>query len=212
MNKVIALGARGERRPTTVNGKVAPPKRQANADRRAREHLSPDEVEGLMAAARRTGRHGQRDATLILVAYRHGLRVSELVALRWEQVDLKAGLLHVRRLKNGTDSTHPLRGPEIRALRRLRRDYPETPYVFVTERKGPLTTSAVRKLVARAGELAGLAFPVHPHMLRHACGFKLANDGHDTRALQHYLGHKNIQHTVRYTELAADRFNGFWQD
>jgi type 1 fimbriae regulatory protein FimB/type 1 fimbriae regulatory protein FimE len=84
--------------------------------------------------------------------------------------------------------------------------------VFVTERKGPLTASGVRKLVARAGRNAGIAFPVHPHMLRHACGFKLANDGHDTRAIQHYLGHRNIQHTVRYTELAADRFNGFWRD
>ncbi len=92
------------------------------------------------------------------------------------------------------------------------RDYPDTPYVFVTERKGPFTTSAVRKIIARAGERAGIGFPVHPHMLRHACGFKLANDGHDTRAIQHYLGPKNIQHTVRYTELAPDRFNGFWKD
>ena len=72
--------------------------------------------------------------------------------------------------------------------------------------------ATVRKIVARAGELAGLGFPVHPHMLRHACGYKLANDGHDTRAIQQYLGHKNITHTVRYTELSADRFNGFWQD
>jgi site-specific recombinase XerD len=92
------------------------------------------------------------------------------------------------------------------------RDYPDTPYVFVTERKGPGTTSAVRKIIARAGEKAGIDFPVHPHMLRHACGFYLANEGHDTRAIQHYMGHKNIQHTVRYTELAADRFNGFWKD
>ena len=84
--------------------------------------------------------------------------------------------------------------------------------MFVTERRGPLTTSAVRKILTRAGELAGLTCPVHPHMLQHACGFKLANDGHDTRALQHYLGHKNIQHTVRYTDLAADRFGGFWGD
>ncbi len=212
MNDVIELAARRQPRPTTENGKVTPPKRQPNGERRTREYLTHSEVEALMAAARKTGRHGHRDATLILIAYRHGLRVSELVALRCEQVDLKAGLLHVRRLKNGTDSTHPLRGPEIRALRRLQRDYPETPYVFVTERRGPLTTSAVRKILSRAGELAGLKFPVHPHMLRHACGFKLANDGHDTRALQHYLGHKNIQHTVRYTELAADRFNGFWGD
>ncbi len=106
---------------------------------------------------------------------------------------------------------HPVRGPEIRALRRLQRDY-SGPYVFSTERKGPLTTANVRKIVARAGDRAKIGFPIHPHMLRHACGYKLANDGHDTRALQHYLGHKNIQHTVRYTELAPDRFKGFWKD
>ena len=179
---------------------------------RSREYLTEAEVGKLMKAARATGRHGHRDATLILIAYRHALRVAELVALRWEQIDLSQGLLHVVRRKNGVDCSHPLRGPEIRALRQLQRDYPETPYVFVTERKGPLTTSTVRKLMARAGEQAGIAFPVHPHMLRHGCGFKLANDGHDTRAIQHYMGHRNIQHTVRYTELAADRFNGFWKD
>ena len=115
--------------------------------------------------------------------------------------------------KIGSPSTpHPLRGPEIPALRRLRRSYGDYPYVFVTERKGPLTASGVRKILARAGEKAGLEFPVHPHMLRHACGFKLANDGHDTRAIQHYLGHKQIQHTVRYTELASGRFDAFWRD
>ena len=179
---------------------------------RSREYLTETEVGKLMKAARNTGRHGHRDATLILIAYRHALRVAELVALRWEQIDLSQGLLHVVRRKNGVDCSHPLRGPELRALRQLQRDYPETPYVFVTERKGPLTASTVRKLVARAGEQAGITFPVHPHMLRHGCGFKLANDGHDTRAIQHYMGHRNIQHTVRYTELAADRFNGFWKD
>jgi type 1 fimbriae regulatory protein FimB/type 1 fimbriae regulatory protein FimE len=157
------------------------------------------------------GRHGHRDSTLILIAYRHALRVGELVALRWDQVDLKQGLLHVARLKNGMPSTHPLRGPELRALRRLQRES-DSPYVFTTERGGPMTTSNVRKMIARAGELARLGFPVHPHMLRHAAGFKLANDGHDTRAIQHYLGHKNIQHTVRYTEMAPDRFRGFWRD
>jgi type 1 fimbriae regulatory protein FimB/type 1 fimbriae regulatory protein FimE len=138
--------------------------------------------------------------------------VSELVALRWDQVDLEQGLLHVCRLKNGVPSTHPLRGPEIRAMRRLRREYGTSPYVFVTERRGAMTDSSVRKIIARAGDHARLGFPVHPHMLRHACGFKLANEGHDTRAIQHYLGHRNIQHTVRYTELAADRFKRFWRD
>ena len=134
------------------------------------------------------------------------------MALRWDTVDLKQGRMHVSRLKNGVESTHPLRGPELRALRKLQRDYPDSPYLFVTERKGPLTTSTVRKLLARAGEHAKIGLAVHPHMLRHACGYKLANDGHDTRAIQHYLGHKNIQHTVRYTELAANRFKDFWRD
>ena len=195
---------------TSKTGKL--PKRSKNKDVRKREYLTEQEVEMLMDSAKKTGRHGHRDATLILLAYRHGLRVSELVSLRWEQIALKQGLLHVNRLKNGTASTHPVRGPEIRALRRLQREYPDTPYVFVTERKGPLTTSTVRKLVARAGQKAKITFPIHPHMLRHACGFKLANDGQDTRAIQHYLGHKNIQHTVRYTELTSERFNTFWND
>jgi len=211
VSKVVPFRGRNGSAPNTLNGKVPPPRRN-NRDRRSREHLTPDEVEQLMASAKSLGRHGHRDATLILVAYRHGLRVSELVALRWDMVDLKQGLLHVSRLKNGVASTHPLRGPELRALRKLQREYPDTPYLFVTERKGPLTTSTVRKLLARAGEHAKIGLPVHPHMLRHSTGYKLANDGHDTRAIQHYLGHKNIQHTVRYTEMAPDRFNRFWKD
>jgi len=150
--------------------------------------------------------------TMIMVAFRHGLRVSELISLRWDMIDMKQGLMHVSRLKNGVSSTHPLRGPELRALRKLKRDYPDTPYVFVSERKGPVTASNVRKIISRAGDKAELGMPIHPHMLRHSTGFKLANDGHDTRAIQLYLGHKNIQHTVRYTELASGRFKDFWQD
>ena len=188
------------------------PRRPLNSEVRSREYLTPDEVEALMKAARSVGRHRHRDATLILLGYRHGLRVSELVAVRWDQIDLSAGRLHVNRLKNGTPSIHPLRGPELRALRRLQREYPKSPYVFTTERKGPIAASTFRKVIGRAGREAELPFPVHPHMLRHACGYKLANDGHDTRAIQHYLGHRNITHTCRYMELAADRFNGFWQD
>lgn len=209
---VVPLVGRAPAVPNTKNGKVCPPRRIPNKERRAREHLAPAEVDKIMAAAGQVGRHGHRDTTLILLAYRHALRVGELVALRREQVDLAHGLLHVARLKNGTPSTHPLRGPEIRALRRLERESDASPYVFTTERGGPLTTSTVRKLITRAGQLAGIGFPVHPHMLRHGTGFKLANDGHDTRAIQHYLGHRNIQHTVRYTELAPDRFKTFWRD
>jgi type 1 fimbriae regulatory protein FimB/type 1 fimbriae regulatory protein FimE len=209
-SNVVALYGPGEGLPSSLNGKV-PPRRIPNKERRAREYLTEREVDQLIDAARKAGRYGHRDATLILLAYRHGLRVAELVALRWDQIDLSQGLLHVARAKNGTPSTHPVRGPEIRALRRLKRVY-AGPYVFMTERQGPLTPSVVRKIVARSGERAGLGFPVHPHMLRHACGFKLANDGHDTRAIQHYLGHRCITHTTRYTDLAAGRFNGFWKD
>lgn len=206
------MTAVGAARPTRENGKVAPPRRLTNRERRTREHLTPQEVDKLIKAASRVGRYGHRDASLILIAFRHGLRVSELVALRWDQIDLEQGLLHVSRLKGGMPSTHPLRGPEIRALRRLRREYRTSPYIFTSERGGAMTDSAVRKIIGRAGDEAELGFPVHPHMLRHACGFKLANEGHDTRAIQHYLGHRNIQHTVRYTEMAADRFKGFWND
>ena len=189
-----------------------PPQRVPNKTVRSREYLTSAEVERLIRAAGKIGRHRHRDAAMILIAYRHGLRVGELVALRWEQVDLDEAVLHVTRSKNGTPSNHPLGRTELRALRRVRRAYGESRHVFMTERKGPLTAATVRKMLARAGRLAGLPFPVHPHMLRHACGYKLANDGHDTRAIQHYLGHKNIMHTVRYTELASDRFKGFWAD
>ncbi len=199
LSKTGKYGNRGKGRPT-------------NADLRSREYLTSKEVDALIKAAKNVGRHQHRDATLILMLYRHGLRVSEAISLRWDQVDLQQGLVHINRSKNGTPSVHPLRGPELRALRRLKREYKTSPYLFTTERGGPLTASTVRKMVARAGEKASMPFSVHPHMLRHACGYRLANDGHDTRALQHYLGHKNIQHTVRYTELAPDRFKEFWND
>lgn len=189
-----------------------PPRKRPNAEVRTREYLTENEVEHLRRTAKRLGRHGQRDATMILLAFRHGLRISELIALRWEQVDLQQGILHVRRRKHGTPSTHPLFGPELRALRELARNHAQTPYVFTTERKGPLTDSTFRKIVARAGREAAFPFSVHPHMLRHATGYKLANDGRETRAIQLYLGHKNIQHTVRYTELSGEQFKNFWHD
>ncbi len=170
------------------------------------------QVEELIAAAKAIGRHGHRNATMIMVAFRHGLRVSELISLRWEQVDLKVGLLHVSRRKNGISSTHPLYGPETRALRKIARDYPDTVYVFVTQQKAPMTDSMFRKIVARAGEATEIGMPIHPHMLRHSTGFKLANDGRDTRSIQHYLGHKNIQHTVLYTQLSSERFLELWED
>lgn len=193
-----------------VNRKVL--LRRKNVDYRSREYLTEQEVEQLMDAAAQIGRHGHRDATLIMLSYRHGLRVTELVSMRWDQVDLKTGLMHVNRLKQGNPSVHPLGGPELRALRRLQREYSTPPYVFSSERKAPLSPDAFRKIIGRAGEEAKLPFSVHPHMLRHACGYKLAQAGQDTRAIQHYLGHKNIQHTVRYTQLSPERFKDFWKD
>jgi integrase len=196
--------------PTTKNRTVTP-KRKQNADLRSREYLTDAEVERLTEAAK-ANRWGHRDATMILVAYRHGLRASELVDLRWNQVDFEAATLAVRRAKKGTPSTHPIRGDELRALRRLAREQdPKSPFVFTSERGAPFTTAGFARMVERAGEAAELGFKAHPHMLRHACGFALANKGHDTRALQAYLGHKNIQHTVRYTELSPDRFKDFWR-
>ena len=156
--KIVTFRANKATAPTPVNGKV-PPRRMPNAAVRSREYLTGDEVDKLTTAARKVGRHRHRDATLIVIAYRHALRVSELIALRWDQVDLKQGLLHVSRLKNGTPSVHPLRGPEIRALRRLEREYVNSPYLFVTERGGPLTASTVRKMVARAGAELAFRFP-----------------------------------------------------
>jgi site-specific recombinase XerD len=125
--------------------------------------------------------------------------------------DFTAAVLHVRRVKKGSTSTHPLRGDEMRALRKLQRESAPSPFIFTSERGAPFSTAGFAKMVERAGTTAKLAFKAHPHMLRHACGFALANAGHDTRALQAYLGHKNIQHTVRYTELAPDRFKDFWR-
>jgi site-specific recombinase XerD len=191
---------------------MKPPIKVKNSVRRVREYLTPAEIDRLIIAAKQVGRHGVRDGTMILLAYRHGLRVSELVSLRWSHIDLKQGLLYVVRRKNGLPANHPLFGPELRALRQLKRDYSDTDYVFMTERKAPITTDTFRKIIARAGTKAKLGLPVHPHMLRHSTGFKLANDGRDTRSIQHYLGHKNIQHTVRYTEVAAIRFKEFWTD
>jgi site-specific recombinase XerD len=197
---------------TSAEKRIVTPKRRPNADLRTREYLTEAEIERLLSATK-ANRWGHRDRTMILVAYRHGLRASELIDLRWDQVDFATATLHVRRVKEGSPSTHPILGDELRWLRRLQREQePKCAFVFTSERGSPFSTAGLARMVERAGVGAGLSFKAHPHMLRHAWGYTLANRGHDTRALQAYLGHRNIQHTVRYTELVPERFKNFWKD
>jgi integrase len=200
--------------PSNVNRQVEPitPRRVANAEMRSREYLTPAEIEKLIRTAK-AGRWGHRDATLILVAYRHGLRAKEAAELEWSQVEFgRSAALHVRRAKNGKPSVHPIRGDELRMLTALRKEYPDSGYAFTTERGGPFTADAINRLVKIIGARADLPMPVHFHMLRHSCGYKLANDGIDTRAIQDWLGHVSITHTVRYTQLSTARFKDFWRD
>src|ERR1039458_8386738 len=195
--------------PTTKKRAVTP-RRQPNNELRSREYLTETEVEKLIEAAK-DNRYGHRDATMILAAYRHGLRASEICDLRWEQVDFNSATMHVSRVKNGKPSTHPIRGDELRALRKLQREATKSAFLFVSERGGPFTTDSFNWMVKRAAQKAGFPFQVQSPMLRHAAGYKLAGDGHDTRSIQDYLGHRNIQHTVRYTELSPTRFKDFWR-
>jgi site-specific recombinase XerD len=196
--------------PTEVFRTVAP-SRQPNAELRTREHLTPGEVDALTEAAK-ANRHGHRDATMILLAFRHGLRATEVCDLRWDQVDFNSAVLHVRRVKGGTQSTHPLLGDELRALRRLQRESVTSLFVFVSERRTPFTTVGFARMIERAAVGAGIELKAHPHMLRHACGYALANKGHDTRAIQGWLGHRSITSTAVYTALAPNRFKDFWRE
>jgi integrase len=147
---------------------------------------------------------------MILVAYRHGLRASEVCDLEWSAIDLTGGELHVSRRKGGTPATHPIRGDELRELRKLVKAA-TGPFIFETERGRPFTPESFNWMVKRTGQKAKLPFQVHAHMLRHAAGYKLAGDGHDTRSIQGYLGHKDIRHTVRYTALSPKPFRDFWR-
>jgi integrase len=187
------------------------PGRLPNEAYRTREHLTEDEVLKVLAALKHN-RNGSRDWLMGLLCFRHGLRVSELIDLQWSDIKFEAGQMHVRRLKGSQDADHFLEKDEVNGLRRLRREGPtHDRFVFWSERKGGLTRDAVLKMIKRAGEAAGLSFPIHPHMFRHAVGFKLANEGVPTRDVQHTLGHKNIAHSVRYTAMAARPLKVRWK-
>ena len=151
-----------------------------------------------------------RNSILILIIYRHGFRRIEAARLRWSDVDLKEGTIYIRRIKGSRSGRHPLQGDEMRALKKLKKDYASSPFVFNGNRHTPLSERTISHIVHQAGVLAGFDFVVHAHLLRHACGYYLANKGVDTRTIQDYLGHANIQNTVRYTQLSAARFEGLW--
>lgn len=209
MSNVIALATRTAVVPSVVNGKV-PPRRRP--DTRPRKHLTPAEVAALLKAAHKSGRYRLRDEVAVMIAYRHGLRATELVSLEWSAIDLKGATITIRRAKGGLSTQHPLRAIELRLLGKLRKESPEAAYVLMSERGTPWTTSNWRKVLQRLAAVAKLPISVNPHALRHACGFKLAADGVDTRGLSHYLGHRSLQSTERYTAQSAARFKDFFRD
>lgn len=206
-------GSEAEARQDLKNEKSKPAGRKPNSEIREREYLTRDEVVRLRDAARKSGRYGSRDALIIQLMYRHGLRVGELVSLKWSQISFDEGVLHVKRLKNGTPSVQPIEGDELRALRQHQRSSKQaSPFVFVSERNQPFSVRGIQKIVERAGREAGIGFAVHPHALRHSRGYSLANRGVDTRTIQALLGHRNIANTVIYTALASGRFEGLTGD
>jgi site-specific recombinase XerD len=188
------------------------PTRLHNSAYRSREFLTPAEVDAMMKAAH-SFRWGHRDTTMLLVCYRHGFSASELVDLRWSQVGLVQARIHIKRVKRGTPSVHPLQEDEVASLRRLRLENPHSEFVFMTERGGPFSVKGFASLVKRCGARAGLPFKAHAQMLRHACGHKLAGDGHDARVLQHFFGHKEPCHTGKYFDPlpVATAFDGLWK-
>lgn len=190
--------------PTTVKRTV-----KTDTTGRVLDYLTPKEVDSLIIAAK-TRRYGLRNSLMISIAYHHGLRAKEVVSLTWRQINFEQAEISVNRVKGSKSTTQPIQGPDLRLLRRLYRERKNDEYVFTSERGGPLSTAGYRRTVERAGVAAGLPFHVHSHMLRHACGYYLANKGVDIRTMQDYLGHRNIQNTVRYTDVAAARFKGLW--
>jgi len=193
--------------PKGAKGIVMRPVRKPNADYRVRGHLTETEIDKLLAALK-GNRHGHPDWLIGLMIYRHGLRVSEACDLRWDDIDLPARAIVIRRLKGSRDSTHYLERDELWGLRRLPR---KAAYVFVNERGDPFKREGIARMIQRAGEAAGLPFPVHVHMLRHACRYTLANKGMDTRRLQHYLGHASITNTVKYSAMSPEPFRDIWR-
>jgi site-specific recombinase XerD len=179
---------------------------------RLRDYLTKSEVRALLRAAQQSKRYAAPNYAMILLAYRHGFRASELVELRVADVDLRAGTIYCRRRKGSKSSVHPMKRDEVGAIERVLcdRDIRGTDYLFCSERGAKLTRNGFWRVVSEAGKRAGLPVKTYSHQLRHACGYYLANKGCDLRLIQEYLGHKYVQNTVTYTSLSAERFRGLW--
>jgi len=179
---------------------------------RLRDYLTRAEVRTLLRAAKSGRRYAARNFAMILLAYRHGFRASELVELRVSDVDLGAGTIYCRRRKGSKSSVHPMKKDEIRAIGQVLadREADARDYLFASERGARLTRNGFWRIVSEAGKRAGLPVKAYAHMLRHSTGYYLANKGCDLRLIQDYLGHVQIQNTVRYTTLSAERFRGLW--
>ena len=169
-----------------------------------RLHLTSDEANRLIEATGKRGRNPFRDRVLVRMTYRHGLRASEAVGMRWDQINLDEGTLYVHRKKMGNDSTHTMDRDELRDLRKLHKERTGL-YVFESERGGPLSVDSLQVIVREAGKLAKLPVETHPHMLRHAAGYHLINNDIDMRLVQGFLGHKTPAMTMHYTALAPGR-------
>jgi type 1 fimbriae regulatory protein FimB/type 1 fimbriae regulatory protein FimE len=195
-----------------MSEKPKPPRRVTNEKARAREWMTESEVDQLRKAAAKIGENGHRNQTMVLLGFRHGLRVTELINLKWESIDLEGRTVFVKRLKNSKSNIHTLEPDEVSALRKLKGR--KSGLVFLSERGKALSRRTFAHIIHEAGVAAKLPFTVHPHMLRHTCGYLLTAAGYSTRMVQDWLGHRNIQHTVRYSELDPDRFRasgkGMW--
>jgi site-specific recombinase XerD len=196
--------------PVGQKPKVSKSKKPARKAKKPIQFFTESQVEALMTAIKKISRNPHRDATMIMTCYRHGLRVSELVGMTWEQVRFDEAEMFVQRLKGSKSTTHPIEGDELRALRKLKREKPNARFVFVSEQGGPLSVDSFQGIVKRAGLSAGLPSRAHPHMLRHGTGYYLVNKGYNTRLIQEYLGHKDIRNTELYTQIDARRFRGMW--